>query len=91
LLHASWSGTDQLAIPVALRLVKQFEGRIQLGIRKFSGHEEMQTWCPGVREKHRSPIWLILQDGELREELTGHPGEEELTAALRRALLAHKE
>ena len=64
LLFAAWSGPDRRAIPVALSVVKGFQGQVQLGIRKFSDHAEIKTWCPEVREQWGSPIWLILRDGD---------------------------
>lgn len=78
LLFAAWSGPDRRAIPIALSVVKGFQGRVRLGIRKFSDHTEQKTWCPEVREKWGGPIWLMLRDGELREELTGLRSEEQL-------------
>jgi hypothetical protein len=88
LLYASGSGTDHLAIPVALAVVKEFAGRVRLGLRKFSGHEEMQTWCPAVREQRQSPLWLVLHNGILKAEWTGRRPQRELCTMLQQLLSA---
>jgi hypothetical protein len=86
LFYAAWSSPDRRAIPVALSVVKSFDGRVQLAIRKFSDHNELRAWRQEVKEKWASPVWLILRDGALLRELTGVRGDEELRAALDEAI-----
>jgi len=86
LLYAAWSGPDRRAITVALSVVQEFHGDVQLGIRQFSDHDEFRKLHPKVKERWRSPVWLILEDGRVREELAGFREHGELKVALERAM-----
>jgi hypothetical protein len=86
LLFAVWSGPDRSAVPVALSAVKQFDGKVQLGLRPFDRHEEITTRWPKVKEPFGSPIWLILRDGELLEEHVGAFSRSVVSGWLRRLL-----
>jgi hypothetical protein len=86
LVYAAWSGPDRRAIPIALSVAKDYRGAVQLGIREFSDHDEIRKWCPDVKEKWGSPIWLVLKDGELRNELVGYREPAQVKGALEQAM-----
>ena len=71
LLVAVWSAPDRNMIRIALELAKDFEGRIQVGIRPFDDHRETSVWCDAVEERYRSPIWVLLRDGVKLDEKVG--------------------
>jgi hypothetical protein len=86
LLFAVWSGPDREAVQTALSVVKQFDGKVQLGLRPFDRHEEITALWPDVKERFGSPIWLVLRDGELLEQHVGAFGRRAVTDWLRGVL-----
>jgi len=78
LLFAVWSVPDRSNIGVALSVVKEFNGKVFLGVRPFDNHDEIKKWCPEVKEKYGSPIWLVMKNGKLLKERTGLYSKEEL-------------
>jgi hypothetical protein len=77
-LIAVWSSPDLEAMQVALSVVKAMNGRVQLGLRPFDAHQEVLHWCPNVKERYASPIWLLLRDGALLDEMAGLRNEERI-------------
>lgn len=71
LMFAIWSIPDRACIDLALSVIKEFNGKVLLGIRPFDNHTELNTWCPEVQEKYGSPIWLVLNNGKLLKERVG--------------------
>jgi len=86
LVFAVWSVPDREAVQTALSAVKSFGGSVQLGLRAFDRHEEVEALWPHVKESYGSPIWLILRDGKLLEEHVGAFSRRVVTDWLRRVL-----
>lgn len=82
---AVWSGPDRAAVNVALAAAKQRAGEVQLGVRPFDDHQELETWFPGEHGEG-SPLWVILRGGQAREVKVGVRPLEDVVASLRRAL-----
>jgi hypothetical protein len=91
LAYAAWSGPDRRAIPIALSVAKDFRGEVQLGIREFSDHDEIRRWCPDVKEKWGSPVWLILKNGKLCKELMGYRDSVQLKHALEEVIAQNEQ
>ncbi len=68
---AAWSMPDIAAIQTALDVAKHFGGTLQLGLRPFDHPEEHDAWCLGLEEDERSPLWLLLRDGQVRMKRQG--------------------
>ncbi|MBN9561711.1 MAG: hypothetical protein J0H14_13430 [Alphaproteobacteria bacterium] len=66
MVFATWSAHDVAAIQTALDVAKHFCGDIKLGLRPFDLAEEHAAWCPTLGDERRSPLWLLLHDGDIR-------------------------
>ena len=71
LLIAVWSGPDLQAVEVAAKIGKDLHCFLAVGIRPFERHSEIELWCPDLREKFGSPIWIFLEDGKKQFEIVG--------------------
>jgi uncharacterized protein (TIGR02996 family) len=65
-----WSGPDRTAAHLLGLLHRRRRLPIQVAIRAFDDHAEFSTWCP-VRSRFQSPVWLILENGQLAYEAVG--------------------
>jgi uncharacterized protein (TIGR02996 family) len=70
LCHAIWSSPDRETLHRLVALHRMRRLPVGVAVRPFDAFEEFETWC-AVRETSRSPIWLILEDGELVETVIG--------------------
>jgi hypothetical protein len=86
LVCAIWSGPDRLAIGQALSAVREFGGKVKLGIRMFDDDAETRTWFPELPKYPASPVWLILRDGQLDEMRMGGQSQSQLRNLLRQAV-----
>ncbi|HEX8834442.1 MAG TPA: hypothetical protein VF719_09590 [Abditibacteriaceae bacterium] len=68
LLFVPWSATDIGAIGNTLKLVKSYEGKIQLGIRPLRSHDDVRLWCKNFSIESSTPVWIIFKDGVFVEE-----------------------
>jgi hypothetical protein len=66
-----WSMPDVAAIQTALDTAKHFAGVLQLGIRPSDSPDELATWCPRLDPVGSTPLWLLLQNGEIRMKRRG--------------------
>lgn len=71
LLFAAWSMSDVAAIQTALDVARRFGGKLVLGLRPFETWEEHDTWMPDLEEDGKTPIWILLRDGEVRMKRSG--------------------
>jgi hypothetical protein len=82
LVFAVWSGPDRTAVDTALSVAKEFRGEVRLGIRPFDKAEEALAWCPELKLRRTSPIWLILNNGKLERATFGPQTVEQLRAMI---------
>ncbi len=66
LIFAVWSKYDIEAIEIAIRGVKKYKGKLNLGIRPFHDVEEMTGWLPLTLNK----------ESDLNEKVTFTEGED---------------
>jgi hypothetical protein len=71
LVFAVWSSPDRAAIDLLVEHRDQLRSDLHVGVRPFDSHAELDGWCPTVDERHRSPLWLLLVDGQLEDSRTG--------------------
>lgn len=83
LAFAVWSQPDRNAIRTALDTVKDFEGKINLGIRPLEDPTK-HRWCPELQWNGTSPVWLLLKEGELIGQVDGEHPKEELVDIINR-------
>ncbi|MCO7223562.1 hypothetical protein [Pleionea sp. CnH1-48] len=76
LLFAVWSTPDRKEIEMALRFAKN-KG-INLGIRPFEDFDENSNWCPELTGQFGSPIWLLYDNGNLKNRKVGLCSESDL-------------
>jgi hypothetical protein len=81
LAFAVWSGPDHAAIRSAVEVGR--EERIRVGIRPFDEFSEFAAWCPDVHTGTRSPVWLLLQDGQVVRSAAGLLSKERVSSLLR--------
>jgi hypothetical protein len=86
LVFAVWSVPDRTCIDLALSVIKEFKGDVLLGVRPFDNYTEFNIWCPEVKEKYGSPIWLVLNNGNLLKEMVGVYSKEQLVQLLENVL-----
>jgi hypothetical protein len=79
LVFAVWSSPDRQAIEQLVADRAELPSDLRVGVRPFDSHDELQSWCPAATEKFGSPIWLLLEDGQLIAERTGWVGSGELS------------
>lgn len=60
------SAPDVNSIGTAVKCLRKYKGRIQLGVRPFVEYEEITKWFPEYGNNFGSPLWLVLQDGKVR-------------------------
>jgi hypothetical protein len=72
LAFAIWSGPDRKAVSTAMHLAKSTGHPVRIAVRPFDSHSEFDRWCPAVKERFRSPVWLLLNNGELIAERVGY-------------------
>jgi len=82
LAFAVWSGPDRDAIATVLQVAKASSHQAKIAVRPFDSHDEFNRWCPSVTERFGSPVWLLLEDGNLIAERSGAQSLEELRALL---------
>lgn len=71
-----------MAIGTALSAAKELNGSVQLGVGVFDSHEQIRGWCPSVKAQYVSPVWLVLNNGELVHEATGAATKEQVVEML---------
>lgn len=86
LVAAVWSGPDRMAIQQALTAVKEFGGKLKLGIRLFDEDSETTQWFPDLPQAYASPVWLFLRDGRLVEKHFGSLDQIGLRSLLQQAI-----
>jgi hypothetical protein len=82
---AAWSVPDIAAIQTALNAVEHFGGTLKLGLRPYDSSDEHGAWCPAIAGDDASPLWLLLDDGEVRMKRSGFLMTNELVAAINAA------
>ncbi|MGH2886147.1 MAG: hypothetical protein ACRDPA_26200 [Solirubrobacteraceae bacterium] len=85
---AAWSAPDVEAVRTAIDAVARFQGRVQLGVRPYDDPDEVETWCPELRDAGGSPMWAILDDGVVVAVDGGIRSADQLVATIKRALEA---
>jgi len=80
---AVWSGPDREAIEVAISASKRL-GSARVAVRPFDDHAEFAVWCPGAPQTTRSPIWLLLRDGEFVASRIGTAAVDEIVSFVER-------
>src|SRR5690606_38093866 len=61
---AIYSPYDIASIPLAVKAIEPFRGKVQLGVRPFHDFKEMQTWLPQYKDEG-TPVWAIIEDGRV--------------------------
>lgn len=85
---AAWSKPEIDAVQVALDTARRFGGTLTLGLRPFDDPEKLDAWCPGLGKDVKSPMWVLLDNGEVRLELRGMFTTEALVSAIEATGLA---
>lgn len=85
---AVWSGPDRAAIDALCDLGSALPQQAELGVRPFEDHREFDPWCPLQPPTTGSPIWLVLQDGQMVAQRQGMLARDDLAAWMRRTLAA---
>ncbi|HTS72150.1 MAG TPA: hypothetical protein VMG74_00390 [Gaiellaceae bacterium] len=70
LAFAVWSGPDLEAVTTAVAVARE-RTNLKVGIRPFDDFAEFDKWCPTEEQTTRSPIWLLLSDGQVVRRLVG--------------------
>jgi len=83
LVFAVWSGPDRNQITTAMEVAREVGGTIQVGIRPFDNKEELRAWCPEAKIDWMSPIWLVIREGKLINEMCGPQSREKIVATLK--------
>jgi hypothetical protein len=83
---AAWSVPDVETIRSAIDAVARFEGQVQLGVRPYDDPDEVETWCPELRDTGESPMWAILDDGAVVTVDGGIRSQDQLVTTIARAL-----
>ena len=79
LAFAIWSNSDHEAIQIAVDETKLLSGKIKLAVRPFNVVEEFISWCPEVCKRDgRSPIWILYEEGHIRQTSSGPMTSDEL-------------
>ena len=79
---AAWSVPDIAAIQTALKAVEHFAGTLKLGLRPYDSPDEHGAWCPAIAGDDESPLWLLLDDGDVRMKRSGFLTADDLVAAI---------
>lgn len=79
---AAWSMPDINAVQAALDAIKHFGGRLSLGLWPFDDTEELRASCPGLKGEEKSPVWVLLSDGQVRFKHQGALTTEALVSAI---------
>lgn len=82
---AIWSGYDRAVVPSIGSVVNRFPD-LNIGIRPFSDHEEMQTWLRDDFKYFSSPVWLLLSNGQIVAERGGVLGPDALVSFVENGL-----
>jgi hypothetical protein len=56
---------DVNGIGMAVKCLRKYGGKIQLGVRPFVEYEEINKWFPDYGNNFGSPLWLVLRDGKV--------------------------
>jgi hypothetical protein len=87
LTFAVWNCQEVIAMDAALAAIKQFDGKIKLGIRPMFDPNELTAWCPdalGGKAAVNTPLWLVFDSGQLVEHREGELTSNQIAAMLRR-------
>jgi hypothetical protein len=84
--YSIWNVPDRTAIATAASLARRFAGRVRVAVRPFDFREETKVWRPEWSGGWGSPVWLVLRDGALAEELVGLQDEEAIADAVSRVI-----
>jgi len=83
LLFGVWSTPDRAAIDLAVSLACDLQGCASVGIRPFDDPSEAAAWLPELPTTYGSPIWIVLKDGRLKDDLIGLHDKQELLEAVK--------
>lgn len=69
LVFAVWSSVDIQAIPTAIEVAKESNGRFNLGIRPFHDHKELKLWMPETHLPAHSSTVILERGRKPSQEL----------------------
>jgi len=69
LIFAFWSQPDMMAFGSSMNVIQQFKGEIKLGL--YSIDNDFWDWHPVVHGLHRSPLYLLFDQGKFIEMRCG--------------------